>query len=113
MRRRQFIARLAAVAACPAEAIAQQAMPVIGFLNSQSPESFASFVAAYQQGLGELGYADGRNVTIEYRWARGQADRLAALAAELVERRVSVLVTTGGDAAAAAGKMATSTIPQV
>ena len=116
MRRREFIALMTAVAApaaCSALAAHAQQVPVIGFLNTQSPESFAPYVEAYRQGLGELGYIEGRNVAIEYRWARGQNDRLAPMAAELVERRVSVLVTTGGDVAALAGKNATSTIPQV
>ena len=114
MRRREFIAGLGGAAVWPVVARAQQAtMPVIGFLHTQSPEPFAPFVEAYRQGLGDLGYTDGRNVAIEYRWARGQNDRLIPLATELVERRVSVLVTTGGDTAALAGKQATSTIPQV
>jgi putative ABC transport system substrate-binding protein len=116
MRRREFIALMtaaAAPAACSALAAHAQQVPVIGFLNTQLPESFALYVEAYRQGLGELGYTEGRNVAIEYRWARGQNDRLAPMAAELVERRVSVLVTTGGDVAALAGKKATSTIPQV
>jgi putative ABC transport system substrate-binding protein len=117
MRRRKFIALAvgsvaAAGMAWPIVACGQPS-PVIGFLNTQSPEPFASFVEAYRQGLGELGYADGRNVTIEYRWARGDYSRLGAMATDLVERRVSVLVTTGGELAAFAGKAATSTIPQV
>jgi putative tryptophan/tyrosine transport system substrate-binding protein len=88
-------------------------MPVIGFLNTQSPESFMPFTAAFREGLEEHGYTEGRNVAIEYRWARGQYERLAAMANELVQRRVSVLVTTGGEPAAFAAKAATSTIPHV
>jgi putative ABC transport system substrate-binding protein len=114
MRRREFITLLGGAAAWPHAAHAQQsAMPLIGFLNTQAPESFAPFVEAYRKGLAELGYMDGRNVSIEYRWARGQNDRLGPMAVELVERRVSVLVTTGGEVAAVAGKKATSTIPHV
>jgi putative ABC transport system substrate-binding protein len=104
------VASIALGLAC---AFGQQSVPVVGFLNTQSPEAFASFVAAFRDGLADLGYVDGRNVAIEYRWARGQYDRLAPMAAELVERRVAVLVTTGGERAAFAGKAATSSIPQV
>ena len=115
MRRREFIKLLGgATAAWPFAVRAQQpTMPVIGFLNTQSPETFASFAAAFREGLTELGYVEGRTVAIEYRWARGQYDRLGPMATELVQRRVSVLVTTGGEPAAFAGKAATSTIPQI
>ena len=115
MRRREFLGVLGGAAATwPHAARGQQAgTPVIGFLNAQSPEPFAPFVQAYLQGLNELGYTAGRNVAIEYRWAWGRPGQVRSMATELVERRVSVLVTTGGEEAAVAGKSATSSIPLV
>jgi putative tryptophan/tyrosine transport system substrate-binding protein len=95
---------------------AQQAMPVIGFLGSASPRGGAappSSVTALRQGLSETGYVEGQNVAIEYRWAEGHYDRLPALAAELVGRRVDLIVASGGDVSALAAKSATSTIPIV
>jgi len=83
-------------------------MPVIGFLNGLSPEPFAPYLSAFSQGLGEAGYVDGKNVSIEFRWARGQYVELPALAADLVRRRASVIVTSGGTTSAIAAKAATA-----
>jgi putative ABC transport system substrate-binding protein len=88
-------------------------MPVIGFLNSGSADAYPDRITAFREGLRQLGYVDGENVIIDYRWALGQYDRLPAFAAELVGRRVSVLVATGGEPAALAARSATSTIPIV
>ncbi|MFL4970090.1 MAG: ABC transporter substrate-binding protein [Xanthobacteraceae bacterium] len=112
MKRRQFIALLGGAAAWPLAGRAQQAMPVIGFLNGGFYESYAQQVAAFRQGLNEIGYVDGQNVAIDYRWANGRIDDLRPLAIELVERQVAVIVTSGG-AAALAAKAATTTIPIV
>jgi putative ABC transport system substrate-binding protein len=114
MRRRNFMTVFAGAAAYPLLAGAQQkALPVVGFLNSTPPGPFAPQVAAFHQGLSETGYVEGQNLTIEYRWAEGHDDRLPALAADLVDRKVDVIVAGGSINAAIAAKSATSTIPIV
>ena len=115
MRRREFISLIGGVAATwPLGARAQQpVLPVVGFLNSASPHLWANYVAGFRTGLKETGYLDGENVTIEFRWAEGHYDRLPGMAADLVRRKVAVLVATGGSPSAMAAKAATSTIPIV
>jgi putative ABC transport system substrate-binding protein len=112
--RREIIAGIGGAAiAWPLRGRAQSAMPVIGFLSSGFPETDAYLVNAFRQGLKEAGYAEGQNVAIEYRWAQGHYDRLAALTADLVGRRVSSIAAMGGNASAQAARAATSTIPIV
>ena len=119
MRRREFITLVGgAAAAWPVPGHAQQpakepAIPIVGLLGLTSPEEFAEEVAAFRRGLNELGYIEGRNVTIDYRWAHGHFDQLPALAADLVQQPLSVLAATGSPASALAAKAATKTIPIV
>jgi len=112
MRRRELLLLGGAMAVVRPLQAQQKAMPVIGFLGSTSLDPNAPFTAAFRQGLSEAGYVEGQNVTIEYRWAEGHYDRLPALAAELVGRKVDVIVA-GGTTAVQAAKNATSTIPIV
>jgi putative ABC transport system substrate-binding protein len=114
MRRREFITLIGSIAfASPVAARAQQkAMPVIGFVGGEEPSALAANVAAFRQGLIETGYIEGQNLAIEYRWAKGHYDRLPGLAAELVDRKVDVIVTYGASAIQAV-KSATPTIPVV
>jgi len=115
MTRREFITLIGgAAAAWPLAAGAQQsAMPVIGLLHSASAGAFAPFLAALREGLGEAGYVDGQNVRIEFRWAEGQYDRLPAMAAELVDQKVTLIIAGGGDRPTLAAKAVTTTIPIV
>ena len=115
MRRREFITLLGGAAVgWPLVVRAQQpSMPVVGFMSTLSPENISGPVAGFHQGLRETGYREGQNLTIEYRWAQGHYDRLPELAADLVRRRVAVLVASGGDPSPQIAKAAPQTIPIV
>src|SRR5262245_13919877 len=111
MRRRSFIALLGGSVAWPRAARAQQSMPVIGFLGASTPSNWAAWTTAFVQGLRALGWVEGRTVKIEYRWAEGQSQRYAEIAAEFARLKVDVIVTVGS--AVPAAKQATATIPIV
>ena len=114
MKRREFIKLLGGAAAWPLAARAQQAaIPIIGFLNNTTPETYEPFVASFRRGLGQVGYIERQNVTIEYRWGRNEGNRLPDLAKQLVQRDVTVIVASGGDQAVRAAQAATRTIPIV
>ena len=113
MKRRQFITLLGGAAAWPVAVNPQQSLPVVGFLSSRSPEESAHLVEAFRGGLKDGGFIEGQSVSLEFRWARGDYGRLPALAAELVNRRVTVIAAVGGDPSNKAAKQATATIPIV
>ncbi len=113
MKRREFIALVGATTVWPFAINAQQSLPVVGFLSSRSPEESAHLIEAFRGGLKDGGFIEGQSVSLEFRWAHGDYDRLPALAAELVNRRVSVIAAVGGDPSNKAAKQATATIPIV
>jgi putative ABC transport system substrate-binding protein len=113
MRRRDFITVVGGAAALPFAVGAQEQLPLIGFLHSASAEPNLSLVKAFRKGLFDLGFSEGQNVRIDFRWADGHNDRLPELAADLVRRNVSLIATPGSTPAALAAKAATATIPIV
>jgi hypothetical protein len=113
MKRREFIALLGGAVVWPFTINAQQSLPVVGFLSSRSPEESAHLTEAFRGGLKDGGFIEGQSVSLEFRWALGNYGRLPALAAELVNRRVSVIAAVGGDPSNKAAKQATATIPIV
>jgi ABC-type uncharacterized transport system substrate-binding protein len=113
MRRREFITLVGGAAVWPLAARAQEApKPVVGFINAASAESYTRQTAAFLKGLGETGYVEGQNVSIEYRWAEGRADRLPAMAADLVRRQVAVIAATSTPAALA-GELTQCQVPSL
>src|SRR5215218_5075094 len=111
MKRREFLGLVGSgAAAWPLAARAQQAMPVIGVVSSQTPDAIADLVRGFRQGIKDTGYVEGENIAVEYRWSDNQGDRLPALTAELVQRRVALIVASGGPASEAVAKV-TTTIP--
>jgi ABC-type uncharacterized transport system substrate-binding protein len=116
MTRREFITLFGGVAALPVTARAQQpsiSIPAIGLLHPGSPEANAKYVASFRKALAEADFVEGRNIAIEYRWGHSDSDRLPELASDLISRRLAVIVTPGGVAAALAAKTATTSIPIV
>jgi len=115
VRRRDLLTLISAAATLGPLAVRaqQKVMPVIGLINPLSSSEVAPYLRSLREGLGEAGYLEGQNVAIEYRWAEGHYDRLSALAADLVQRKVDVIIATGGSAMAQAAKAATATIPIV